>query len=96
MQAIDSLRSVLSCSGARPRRCAKSSRTAARPSVMSRMARVRFTNGELPEAMDVVRTTIPFAAGQGTTARLISAGIRFLAEQPALAEELRSDRRGRC
>src|SRR4029434_3198903 len=32
-----------------------------------------------------------FAAGQETTARLLSTGMRFLCEQPALAEELRSD-----
>ncbi len=59
---------------------------------MSQLASVRFPDGELPELMDVVRlATILFAAGQETTARLISAGVRILAEQPALAEELRSD-----
>ena len=58
--------------------------------VMSRMANVRFPDGELPEAMDVVRiATILFAAGQETTARLLSAGMRLLAEEPALAAELR-------
>ena len=42
--------------------------------------------------MDVVRlATILFAAGQETTARLLAAGMRILAEQPALVEELRSD-----
>ena len=60
--------------------------------VMSRLASVRFPDGELPEVMDVVRlATILFAAGQETTARLLSAGMRFLCEQPAVAEELRSD-----
>jgi cytochrome P450 len=60
--------------------------------VMSRMASIRFPDGELPEAMDVVRiATVLFAAGQETTARLLSAGMRFLAEEPALAEELRGD-----
>jgi len=40
--------------------------------------------------MDVVRiATILFAAGQETTARLLSAGMRLLAEEPALAAELR-------
>ena len=59
---------------------------------MSRLATVRFPDGELPEVMDVVRlATILFAAGQETTARLLAAGMRFLCEQPALAEELRSD-----
>jgi cytochrome P450 len=32
-----------------------------------------------------------FAAGQETTARLLCGGMRVLAEQPALAEELRGD-----
>jgi cytochrome P450 family 150 subfamily A5 len=60
--------------------------------VMSRLASVRFPDGELPEVMDVVRlASIIFAAGQETTARLLSAGMRFLCEQPTVAEELRSD-----
>ena len=32
-----------------------------------------------------------FAAGQETTARLLSSGMRILAEQPALADQLRAD-----
>jgi len=67
-------------------------RAARRDDAMSKLATVRFSDGELPEAMDVVRlATILFAAGQETTARLLSAGMRVLAEQPALADELRSD-----
>jgi cytochrome P450 len=63
--------------------------------VMSRLATARFPDGELPEVEDVVRlATILFAAGQETTARLLSAGMRVLAEQPRLAKELRSDRAG--
>jgi cytochrome P450 len=65
-------------------------RAAPRDDVMSRLANVRFPDGELPQAMDVVRlATILFAAGQETTARLLSAGMRFLAEQPALVAALR-------
>jgi cytochrome P450 len=42
--------------------------------------------------MDVVRiATIMFAAGQETTARLLSTGMRILAEQPSLADALRAD-----
>jgi cytochrome P450 len=60
--------------------------------VMSRLASVRFSDGELPEVMDVVRlASIVFAAGQETTARLLSSGMRVLCEQPSVAEELRSD-----
>jgi cytochrome P450 len=59
---------------------------------MSRMAGVRFPDGALPEVADVVRiATILFAAGQETTARLLAAGTRILAEQPALAAALRRD-----
>jgi cytochrome P450 len=67
-------------------------RTSPRDDVMSRLASVRFTDGELPEVMDVVRlATILFAAGQETTARLLSAGMRVLSELPTVAEELRGD-----
>jgi cytochrome P450 family 150 subfamily A5 len=67
-------------------------RASAGDDVMSRLASVRFPDGELPEVMDVVRlATIIFAAGQETTARLLTAGMRFLCEQPAVAEDLRRD-----
>jgi len=63
--------------------------------VMGQLANARFPDGELPEVGDVVRlTSILFAAGQETTARLLAAGMRVLAEQPALAAELRSDPEG--
>jgi cytochrome P450 len=67
-------------------------RASPRDDVLSRLASVRFRDGELPDVMDVVRlATILFAAGQETTARLLCAGMRFLCEQPGLAEELRGD-----
>ncbi|HXJ37281.1 MAG TPA: cytochrome P450 [Candidatus Eisenbacteria bacterium] len=67
-------------------------RAAPRDDVMGRLASVRFTDGELPEVIDVVRlAAVLFAAGQETTARLLSAGMRFLCEQPAVADELRGD-----
>jgi cytochrome P450 len=67
-------------------------RAAPREDVMSQMATVRFPDGELPEVMDVVRiAAIMFAAGQETTARLLGTGMRILAEQPVLADELRAD-----
>lgn len=63
--------------------------------VMSQLAQVRYPDGALPEVADVVRlATIFFAAGQETTARLLAAGMRVLAEQPALAAELRADPSG--
>jgi cytochrome P450 len=67
-------------------------RASPRDDVLSRLASVRFPDGELPEVADVVRlASILFAAGQETTARLLLAGLRILAEQPALAEGLRRD-----
>ena len=58
--------------------------------VMTRLATVRFPDGELPEVESVVRlAVILFAAGQETTARLLATGMRILAEQPSLADELR-------
>ena len=67
-------------------------RASPRDDVMSQLATVRFPDGELPEVMDVVRiAVILFAAGQETTARLLSTGMRILAEQPSLADELRAD-----
>jgi cytochrome P450 len=63
--------------------------------VMSRLATVRYPDGELPTVEEVVRlTSILFAAGQETTARLITTGMRILAEQPALASELRANPAG--
>jgi cytochrome P450 len=60
--------------------------------VMSQLATARFPDGEIPDAIDVVRISfIMFAAGQETTARLLGTGMRILAEQPSLADELRAD-----
>jgi cytochrome P450 len=67
-------------------------RATARADVMSRLASVRFPDGELPAVIEIVRiAVIVFLAGQETTARLLSTGMRVLAEQPALADELRAD-----
>jgi len=60
--------------------------------VLSQLANARYPDGELPEVATLVRlATILFAAGQETTARLITTGLRILAEQPDLADALRSD-----
>lgn len=59
---------------------------------MSQLATARFPDGELPAVKDVVSlASILFAAGQETTARLLSTGMHILAEQPILADELRAD-----
>ena len=70
-------------------------RNAPREDVMGQLAAARFPDGELPEVANVVRiASIFFAAGQETTARLIAAGMRVLAEQPTLASELRANPAG--
>ncbi len=70
-------------------------RAAPSEDVMGRLAQVRYPDGALPEVADVVRlASIFFAAGQETTARLLAAGMRVFAEQPALADELRADPSG--
>jgi cytochrome P450 len=67
-------------------------RAAPRDDVLGQLANVRFPDGELPEVADVVLiASMLFAAGQETTARLITAGMRILCEQPALADALRRD-----
>lgn len=67
-------------------------RASPRDDVMSQLATVRFPDGGLPEVVDVVRiASLLFAAGQETTARLLTTGMRVLAEQPSLADELRAD-----
>ena len=63
-----------------------------RDDVLGQLAAARFPDGELPTVENLVRiASILFAAGQETTARLITTGMRVLAEQPFLADELRSD-----
>jgi cytochrome P450 len=66
-------------------------RAAAGEDVMSQLATARFADGELPPLANLVSLAfVLFMAGQETTARLISTGMRFLAEQPDLADELRA------
>ena len=63
--------------------------------VMSQLATARFPDGELPAVKDLVSLAfVLFAAGQETTARLLSTGMRILAEQPSLADELRAKPEG--
>jgi cytochrome P450 len=66
-------------------------RSAPGDDVMSQLATARFGDGELPPLASLVSLAfVLFAAGQETTARLISTGMRVLAEQPLLADELRA------
>jgi cytochrome P450 len=61
-----------------------------REDMLGRLANATFPDGSLPEAMDVVRVaTLLFGAGQDTTATLLGACLRRLAEQPELQQKMR-------
>ena len=64
-----------------------------RRDVLTDLALASYPDGSTPDVTAVVRTsTFLFAAGQETTARLLAAALRHLAEHPALQDELRADR----
>jgi cytochrome P450 len=68
-------------------------RRAPRKDVLTDLALATYPDGSTPEVSAVVRTaTFLFAAGQETTARLLAAALKFLAERPDLQDELRADR----
>jgi cytochrome P450 len=60
--------------------------------VTSDLAAIRYEDGALPETGDLAEIlAFLFGAGQGTTARLITAALRRLAEDGALQASLRED-----
>ena len=64
-----------------------------RDDVLTHLALATYPDGTTPEVVNVVRTaTFLFAAGQETTARLLAAALKLLAEHPELQDELRADR----
>jgi cytochrome P450 len=64
-----------------------------RADVLTDLATATLPDGSLPEVIDVVRlATFLFAAGQETTARLLSGALLMIAEQPEVQELLRADR----
>ncbi len=63
-----------------------------RSDVLTQLALATYPDGSTPEVTAVVRTaTFLFAAGQETTARLLAAALKHLAEYPVLQTELRQD-----
>lgn len=65
-------------------------RRAPRSDVLTDLARATYPDGSTPDVASVVRTaTFLFAAGQETTARLLAAALKHLAEHPELQDELR-------
>jgi len=68
-------------------------RAAPRDDILTEIAMQTQPNGSLATVEHVVTaTTFLFAAGQDTTARLLSAAMSVLAERPDLQEQLRADR----
>jgi cytochrome P450 len=62
-----------------------------RKDVLTDLALATYPDGTTPDVTAVVRTaTFLFAAGQETTARLLAAALKHLAEHPALQDELRT------
>jgi cytochrome P450 len=68
-------------------------RATPRADVLTDLALATYPDGATPDVTAVVRTaTFLFAAGQETTARLLAVALKYLAEHPALQDELRSHR----
>jgi cytochrome P450 len=64
-----------------------------RDDVMTGLATATFPDGTLPPVDDVMRIAANlFAAGQETTARLLSTSLQTLGERPDLQQQLRDDR----
>lgn len=64
-----------------------------REDVLTELATAKYPDGSTPDVIDVVRlATFLFAAGQETTTKLLSFGMRTIAENPELETLLREDR----
>lgn len=64
-----------------------------RNDVLTSLASAKYPDGSTPEVIDVVRSaTFLFAAGQETTAKLLSAALQVIADRPDIQQRLRDDR----
>ena len=64
-----------------------------REDVLTELAQAKYPDGSTPAVIDVVRlATFVFAAGQETTTKLLSFGVRMIAEHPDLQTLLCEDR----
>ncbi|KZS81501.1 cytochrome [Mycobacterium persicum] len=64
-----------------------------REDVLTALATAKYPDGSTPEILDVVRSaTFLFAAGQETTAKLLSAALQVLVDRPVIQQRLREDR----
>lgn len=61
--------------------------------VLTALATAKYPDGSTPEVIDVVRSaTFLFAAGQETTAKLLSAALQVLGDRPDIQQAIRDDR----
>ncbi len=64
-----------------------------RGDVLTSLATAKYPDGSTPEVIEVVRSaTFLFAAGQETTAKLLSAALQVLGDRPDIQQRLRDDR----
>lgn len=64
-----------------------------RADVLTSLATAKYPDGSTPETIEVSRSaTFLFAAGQETTAKLLTAAMRVLGDRPDLQDKLRADR----
>jgi cytochrome P450 len=64
-----------------------------RNDVLTSLATAKYPDDSTPEVLEVVRSaTFLFAAGQETTARLLSATLQVLGDRPDIQQRLREDR----
>src|SRR6202000_654794 len=64
-----------------------------RADVLTSLASAKYPDGSTPEVIEVVRSaTFLFAAGQETTAKLLSAALQVIGDRPDIQQQLRDDR----
>jgi cytochrome P450 len=64
-----------------------------RNDILTALATAKYPDGSTPEVFEVVRSaTFMFAAGQETSARLLSAALQVLGDRPDIQQRLREDR----
>src|ERR1700728_4795365 len=64
-----------------------------REDVLTSLATAKYPDGSTPEVIEISRSaTFLFAAGQETTAKLLSAALQVLGDRPDVQERLREDR----
>jgi cytochrome P450 len=68
-------------------------RSEPRSDVLTSLAAAKYPDGSTPEVIEVVRSaTFLFAAGQETTAKLLSAALQVIGDRPDIQQRLRDDR----